>query len=250
MSFLFNYLKIYDIILSEEIMKRFFGRKEKEKIYIENDEFFHLKKVMRLNEGDKIIACIDDQNDYYCRIEKLNKDFCICQIEEIKLNEANPKKNIVLFQMMPKKEYFDNIIPKAIELGVNEITFFSSKWTINKNFKDERVENMVITACKQCERSKLVKVNSPIPFDKMIEKLSNFDKVIFAYENSNIPFRPSMIENAGSIAIIIGNEAGFTDEESKKLAKISTTISLGKRILRCDTAVVATLSLIGILSGN
>lgn len=231
-------------------MKRFFGRKEDEKIYIENDEFFHLKKVMRLNEGDKIITCIDDENDYYCTIEKMNKDFCICKIDGIKLNEANPQKNIVLFQMMPKKEYFDNIIPKAIELGVSEITFFTSKWTINKNFKDERVENMVVTACKQCERSKLVKVNSPIPFDKMIEKLSGFDKVIFAYENSNTKFNAQMVENLQSIAIIIGNEAGFTDEESEKLEKLATTISLGKRILRCDTAVVSTLALVGILSGN
>lgn len=231
-------------------MKRFFGRIKNKSIYIENDEFFHLKKVMRLNEGDKIIACVNDENDYYCTIDKIEKNFCTCRIDETKKNEANPKKNIVLFQMMPKKEYFDNIIPKAIELGISEIQFFTSKWTINKNFKDERVGNMVITACKQCERSKLIKVNSPITFDKMLESLSGFDKVIFAYENSTTPFRPDMIANSQSIAVVIGNEAGFSSEESEKLAKISTTISLGKRILRCDTAVVATLSLIGILSGN
>lgn len=231
-------------------MKRFFGRKENENIYIEKDEFFHLKKVLRLNEGDKIIACVDDENDYFCTIAKVNKDFCICNIDEIKQNRANPKKNIVLFQMMPKKEYFDNIIPKAIELGVSEIQFFTSKWTINKNFKDERVKNMVVTACKQCERSALVKVNSPVSFDNMIEKLSGFEKVIFAYENSNNPFNPQMIEDAQSIAIVVGNEAGFTDEESEKLSVLSTPISLGERILRCDTAVIATISLISVLSGN
>lgn len=231
-------------------MKRFFGRKEDDYVYIENDEFFHLKKVMRLNEGDKIITCINDENDYFCTIQKVDKNYCLCHIDEIKRNEANPKKNIVLFQMMPKKEYFDNIIPKAIELGVSEIQFFTSKWTINKNFKAERVENMVVTACKQCERSALVKVGRPISFDKIVERLANFDKVIFANEKEESPFTPQIVDNAQNIAIIIGNEAGFSDEEAKILKQMGHSISLGKRILRCDTAVVATLSLVGMLSGN
>lgn len=231
-------------------MKRFFARKDGDKIYIENDEFFHLKKVLRMSEGEKIIACINDENDYYCEIQTMHKDYCVCQIESIKINQACPKKNIVLFQMMPKKEYFDNIIPKAIELGVSEIFFFTSRWTMLKSFKQERVDNMIVTACKQCERSTLINIHQPLAFDKMLEKLSGFDRVIFAYEKEQTPFSPHMIENANSIAIVIGNEAGFTDDEGEALKKICTPISLGKRILRCDTAVVATLSLVGILSGN
>lgn len=231
-------------------MKRFFGRADKDNIFIENDEFFHLKKVLRLDVGDEIIACVNDENDYYCKIQKMMKDYCVCKIQDIKRNEANPKKRIVLFQMMPKKEYFDNIIPKAIELGVSEIDFFTSKWTINKNFKEERVKNMIVTACKQCERSLLIDIPLPLTFDKMLEKLKGFDRVIFAYEDEETLFTPDILQNAHNIAVIIGNEAGFTQEEANELKKISTTISLGKRILRCDTAVISLLSLVGILSGN
>lgn len=231
-------------------MKRFFGKKENDNIIIEGDEFFHLKKVLRLNEGDKIIACVNDENDYYCTLQKFEKDFCRCHIDNVKVNDGAPKRNIVLFQMMPKKEYFDNIIPKAIEMGVSEIQFFTSEWTMVKNFKEERVKNMVTTACKQCERSALVKVSQPIAFKKMIEKLDGFDKVIFAYENAETAFSESMINDAQNICVVIGNEAGFTDKEAKEIMAKSQTISLGKRILRCDTAVVATLALVSILSGN
>ena len=152
--------------------------------------------------------------------------------------------------MMPKKEYFDNIIPKAIELGVSEIQFFTSKWTMLKTFKEERVKNMVITACKQCERSTIIEVNPVVSFDKMLEKIKSFDKVIFAYENETTPFSPEMVEEAQNIAVVIGNEAGFTEEEANKIKAYSTSISLGNRILRCDTAVVATLALVNVLSGN
>lgn len=231
-------------------MKRFFGRKQGENIILDNDEYFHLKKVLRMKEGDQLIACINDDNDYYCTITNFEKEYCLCQINKTVKNEALPQKNIVLFQMMPKKEYFDNIVPKAIELGVSEIQFFSSQWTMVKSVKEERVANIVTTACKQCERSKLVSVKQDLSFDKLLEKLQCFDKVIFAYENETQPFKSDMIKNAQSIAVVIGNEAGFTDEESEKLKRISTSISLGKRILRCDTAVVATLALVSVLSGN
>ena len=140
-------------------MKRFFGRKEGDKIVIENNEFHHLKNVLRLGENDKVIASINDEYDYYCTIEKINKKDCILQIDNKELCPANPKNNIVLFQMMPKKDYFDNIIPKAIELGVREIYFFTSSFTMLKTFKRERVDTQVMTACKQCERSKLVEVH-------------------------------------------------------------------------------------------
>ncbi|MBQ8792119.1 MAG: 16S rRNA (uracil(1498)-N(3))-methyltransferase [Clostridia bacterium] len=232
-------------------MKRFFGRKQNENIIIEGDEFIHLKRVLRMNEGDKIIASINDKNDYYCTIEQINKNDCTLIVDNVEKCPALPKKNITLFQMMPKKDYFDAILPKSIELGVNEIIPFSSTYTQNKIFKRERIETQVQTACKQCERSKLPYVSDIIPFKQMLEKLSNYDMVIFAYENEEQPFNAKILECKQNIAVIVGNEAGFSEEEAKAIQEKGVqSISLGKRILRCDTAVVATLALVSILSGN
>lgn len=233
-------------------MKRFFGRKEGDKIVIENNEFHHLKNVLRLGENDKVIASINDEYDYYCTIEKINKKDCILQIDNKELCPANPKNNIVLFQMMPKKDYFDNIIPKAIELGVREIYFFTSSFTMLKTFKRERVDTQVMTACKQCERSKLVEVHDMISFTDMLEKIKNFDVVLFANEHEQeVKFDIDWIKNSKNIAVIIGNEAGFSEEEASSIIKNNgKSFTLGNRILRCDTAVTAVLSVVNIFSNN
>jgi len=231
-------------------MKRFFGKKQGDKIIIEDGEFFHLRKVLRMNEGDKVIACVNDENDYYCMIEKINKNDAILLIEDKEKCPALPNRNITLFQMLPKKDYFDDILAKSVELGVSKIVPFTSQYTMIKSFKRERVDTQIMTACKQCERSILVPVEDIITFDKMIERLSDFDLVIFAYERETKKFNPEILKNKQNIALIIGNEGGFAPEETEKLKKIAQSVSLGKRILRCDTAVTALLSLVSILSDN
>lgn len=232
-------------------MRRFFGKKLNDNIIINDSEYNHIKKVLRMKEGDSLIAYINDEYEYYCTIEKMNKDECICFIDKKEPCKALPNKNITLFQMMPKKEYFDNIIPKSIELGVNEIYFFTSEFTMLKDFKRERVNTQVMTSCKQCERSKLVKVHDMIKFNDMIKLLDNFDLVVFAYENEEEPFNPEILLNKQNIAIIIGNEAGFSQKEAEIIKNTKAkSISLGRRILRCDTAVTATLSLVSILTNN
>lgn len=232
-------------------MRRFFGEKFGEnKILLTDGEFFHLRKVLRMNEGEKVIACINDENDYYCEIDKINKNDCILSIERKEPCPALPNKNITLFQMLPKKDYFDDIIAKSVELGVNKIIPFTSEYTMIKSFKRERVDAQIMTACKQCERSILVPVEDVIAFDDILERLKSFDLVIFAYERETEMFNPQILKNKQNIALIVGNEGGFSATETEKLRKFATTVSLGKRILRCDTAVTALLSLVSILSGN
>ena len=118
------------------------------------------------------------------------------------------------------------------------------------SFKRERVDAQVMAACKQCERSILVPVHDVIKFNQMLQKLEEFDLVIFAYEKETKLFDLKILENKQKIAVVIGNEAGFSENEAKLLKEKSTSISLGKRILRCDTAVTATLALVSILSKN
>ena len=231
-------------------MKRFFGEKYKDKIIVKDNEFNHMKKVLRMQEGEDVLASINDENDYYCTIEKMDKNQAVLIINEIKPCPALPKKNIVLFQMLPKKEYLDNIIAKSVELGVSKILPFTSEYTMMKDIRSDRVATQIMTACKQCGRSKLVEFENPLKFEKLPERLKDFDLVLFAYEKETVPFKTDILKDKQNIAIIIGNEAGFSEKESETLKTHATCISLGSRILRCDTAVTAMLSLVGILSGN
>lgn len=231
-------------------MKRFFGEKFKDTIIIKDNEFNHMKKVLRMQEGDKVLASINDENDYYCVIEKMDKNQAVLLIEDVKLCPALPKKNIVLFQMLPKKEYLDNILAKSVELGVSKIIPFTSEYTMLKDIREDRVATQIMTACKQCGRSKLVEFEKCIKFENLIERLKDFDLVLFAYEKEKEIFNPEILKNKNNIAIIIGNEGGFSEREGEILKNHATSISLGSRILRCDTAVTAMLSLVGILSEN
>ncbi len=234
-------------------MKRFFGRKENDKIVIDGSELIHLRQVLRMREGQEIIVSVDDENDYYCTLAEVGKNKAVCDINKVERCVGEPKKNIVLYQAMPKREYFETIITKAVELGVSEIRPFISKFTVNHSFKRERVNQIIQTACKQCERSRLVEVYDVADFKSALKELSSFDVVIFAYENSNTPLKPDTLIGKNNVAVIVGAEGGFSEEEAQLIISASEkvkSISLGTRILRCDTASVAMLSIVDILSEN
>lgn len=233
-------------------MKRFFGEFIDDKqIKISNDEFEHLKRVLRMKEGDKAIASVNDEYDYYCKIEKMEKNFALLAVEDKKLCPALPKKQITLFQMMPKKEYFDNILAKSIELGVSELFFFDSEYCMVKTLKLVRVQKQIMTACKQCTRSKMPDAHKVIKFQDMLAKLNEYDIVIFANEKESKPLKAELFENKSKIAIIIGNEAGFSAKEAEKIIQNGGySVSLGSRILRCDTATIALLSIVNFLTKN
>lgn len=234
-------------------MKRFFGKKLGENIIFEGNEAGHIAQVLRMKVGQEIIASLNDENDYYCTLIEVNKKSVVAKIGRVEKCGALPKKNIVLYQAMPKREYFETIVTKSVELGVSEIRPFASQFSVNHDFKRERVEQIVLTACKQCERSKLVPVSDVLSFEKVLKELSDYDMVIFANEHSSDKFNITDLKSKGSIAVIIGAEGGFSLEEAEAIKKTNDkvkSVSLGERILRCDTASVALLAVVDILSEN
>lgn len=234
-------------------MKRFFGKKLGENIIFEGNEAGHIAQVLRMKVGQEIIASLNDENDYYCTLIEVNKKSVVAKIDRVEKCRALPKKNIVLYQAMPKREYFETIVTKSVELGVSEIRPFASQFSVNHDFKRERVEQIVLTACKQCERSKLVPVSDVLSFEKVLKELSDYDMVIFANEHSSDKFNITDLKSKESIAVIIGAEGGFSLEEADAIKNASDkvkSVSLGARILRCDTASVALLAVVDILSEN
>ena len=151
-------------------MKRFFGRREGDNIFFEESEAGHIAQVLRMHEGEQVIASLNDDNDYFCTLVEVGKRRCIAKIDKIQKCAALPKKEITLFISMPKRDYFETIVTKSVELGVSEIQPFESAFSVNHAFKSERVEQIVLSACKQCERSRLVPLEAICKFDIMLEK--------------------------------------------------------------------------------
>lgn len=234
-------------------MRQFFGKKNGEFIEIEESELNHLTKVLRKKVGDMIVCFCNDENKYLCQIDSINKKVCKAKIKESSLCPALPQKDITLFQALPKKEYLDEIVFKAVELGVTSLQLFISDFSNTNKINTERINAQILSASKQCERSRLMKCNPLIEFDKMVKLLKNFDLVIFANEKEEKKtiFDIKNLEKAEKIAIIIGNEGGFSENEISKLLKEEVfSITLGRRILRCTTATTTILALTNALTKN
>ena len=233
-------------------MRRFFGREQNDKIVIENEEYNHLKNVLRLGVGAEIIVSLNDENDYFCQVEKMGKNFAECKVNGKQLCPANPRKNIVLFQAVPKGPKFDFILQKATEIGITKVVPFLTEYCVAKSVdKKTRYEAVFANACKQCERSIMPVLEKTMSVKEVAATFSDFDIVLFANERVNTSEKIKNLEKYKNIAIIVGAEGGFSQAEKELFVeKGATSVSLGKRILRCETAAVAMMSLVSILSGN
>ncbi|MGN0765669.1 MAG: RsmE family RNA methyltransferase [Christensenellales bacterium] len=237
-------------------IRRFFAEpcdRRNDEIIIRGEEFVHLTKVLRYKVGYKAIVCLDEPTEYECTITTINKDYAIATIDLAVVNQAEPSKKIVLCQALPKGDKLDIIIQKGVELGVSEFISFRSQYVAESKFNKDRLDKIALQACKQCGRSKRVVVDDILDYDDMLNKAKECDMVVMPYENATVGRIGDIegLKEAKSIAIIIGSEGGFDESEVDKAREVGANIvSLGKRILRCETAAIATCALIEYESGE
>ena len=234
-------------------MRRFFGEKKNDKIVITGEEYNHLRNVLRLNVGDEILVSLNDENEYACEITSFGRNDAVCKLIGSKPCDGNPRKNIVIFQAITKRPKFEFIVQKATEIGITKIVPFVSEFVIAKvtENKMDRLESIAMNACKQCERTIMPIIDKPKNIDEVIASFKDFDLVLFANERADKGEAIANLDKYKNIAIIVGSEGGFSQKEKEKFIEAGTTsISLGRRIYRCETASVAMMSLVSILSGN
>ena len=219
---------------------------------ISGEDYNHIRNVLRMKIGTKIL--INDKeksNSYLAEIQEIGAKEIICKvIEKMESNEMSV--NVTLFQGIPKSDKMEYIIQKSVELGVSEIVPTEMKNCVAKINNEEnkltRWNKISETAAKQSKRSIIPKVESKISFDDLLNKIKEFDLVIVAYENEKHTSLKDVLQNCKgvkNIAIIIGPEGGIDTKELKLLEDNGAQVaSLGKRILRTETAPIAMLSMI------
>ncbi len=231
-------------------LKRFFASAEDfdgRYITLEGEEFEHMTKVLRHKVGFKIIVSLNDGKDYYCTIVEISKTYAKAEVDEIIDNECKSKASGTLFQALPKGDKLDIIIQKCVELGVEDIIPFKSRFTNESKYNVNRARRIALEACKQCGRARKANVGELVDFEEMIERLSYYDVVILPYENAKVGSMRDVVGlgEGKKIALIIGSEGGFSSDEVKLAEeKNAQVISLGKRILRCETAAIIASALI------
>lgn len=216
-------------------------------IELTGEEHSHLAFVLRLKVNEQIIICFNDGMEYICNIESISKQKTVCKVHEVKQNITETIKNVTLFQALIKPDNFELAVQKATELGVKKIVPFTSQFSqiAPNRINLSRIQKIATEACKQCERALIPTVCSPINFNQLINELSKFDAVVFANERTGEKNISSLSKTAQNIAIVIGCEGGFSEQEKTELLSLNNVISLtlGKRILKAETASVVALAL-------
>ena len=168
-------------------MKRFFVDKvfETNKILkIDGIEHNHIKNVMRLSEGDDILLVCGDEYDYLAKIIKFTKGDTTVEILDKTLNEYNSKSNVSVFQALVKSDNMSLIVQKLTELGVKDFYPFESEFITSKDKfgKSNKLQEISNQSIKQCKRSIPMRVHETLKFNELIDKLAEFDIIIFANE--------------------------------------------------------------------
>lgn len=233
-------------------MKRFLSSNLKDdEFLIENMEHNHLKSVLRQAVGDRIEIVGLDEFVYLCEISEINKNYSKARVLEKKECFANPKQHLTVFQALVKNDNMSLIVQKLSEIGVSDLIPFESEFITAKDSKNKqgKLQEIANQSIKQCKRSIPLKVHETISFKELLVKIQEFDIVLFANEQETaLPIKNAVekISKDKKIALIVGSEGGFSDKEIEALKKIENlkSFTLGKRILRAETASIMLSSII------
>ena len=213
----------------------------------------HLSKVLRLREGDEIDVSDSMEWEYRAEIVRIDEEEVLLVILDKQKFAREPNLEVTLFQGIPKAGKMESIIQKCVELGVHAIipVFMERTVVVDKgNFskKLDRWQKISDEAVKQCKRGMVPQVGRQRPFSEMLDKLRNYDLILFPYENegdySIKDCLRGLAEKPRSVAIVIGPEGGFSDKEAAALDEAGAArVTLGKTILRTETAGMAALAM-------
>ncbi|MBO7392636.1 MAG: 16S rRNA (uracil(1498)-N(3))-methyltransferase [Abditibacteriota bacterium] len=217
-------------------------------VTLPDDVVRQLTKVLRAKPGEKITIIDGTGREYEClfdgreQSEIVSESKCIC----------DPEAKVTLIQVLPKGEKIDLILRMITELGAGEMVIALSERAVSRpdaksaEKKMKRLEKIAAESAEQCGRSVVTKITGIISFDEAVKMGADYDLRLFAYEEEEKNSLDSILHetnSAKSAIIFIGCEGGFTKEEADSAVEAGwTPVSLGKRILRADTAAVATVA--------
>lgn len=224
-------------------------------ISITGEDVNHIKNVLRMKIGTDIRISNKNDKDYICHIVSIEDDEILAAIDEVDLEGTELPSKIYLFQGLPKGDKMETVIQKNVELGVSSIIPVSMKRSVMKlepkkvKSRIERWNKIAESAAKQSKRMIIPEVTEPMTMKEAVKFASDLDLILLPYENSKGMEETKKIiegiEAGQSIGIFIGPEGGFDEAEVDLAIEAGAkVISLGKRILRTETAGMALMSVL------
>ncbi len=221
---------------------------------VTGNEYKHLAEVLRARVGDKIILCPNDGRDYVYEAVAFDKSSVTLSYIDDYENDTEPGLNLSVFLSLLKGDKTEFAVQKLTELGVKKIFPFIGEYTVRNSEKSDRLRRAAHEASKQCGRAIIPEVSETIKFADVPHMLDGYDTVVFAYEGAYATGKrlgDVVRKNDKNIALIVGPEGGFSEAEVGIMTDNGyTPVTLGKRILRAETASVAGAAVIMQLAGE
>ena len=232
-------------------------------IVITGEDVNHIKNVLRMKPGEEIsIGNGADDNEYRASIKEIKDDEIICDLLFVKEDGVELPVGITLFQALPKSDKMDTIIQKAVELGAVRIVPVATERAVVKldakkaASKKERWQKISEAAAKQSKRAIVPEVTLPMTMSEAVNMAASMNAAAIPYELENgMDGMKAFVDKVKSLAgnkdtkpeaaVFIGPEGGFVDEEIELAGNAGITpVSLGRRILRTETAGMTVLSIL------
>ncbi len=238
-------------------MAWFFSEYEPKNFYtFTGEQARHISLSLRMKPGDELTICCGD-NIYPCVIESIDKTSVTVKVCGKQKCDNEPDVSITLFQALPKGDKMDYIVQKAVELGVSRIVPFTSARCVSRPDmlkapkKTARWQKIALQAAQQSRRCIIPVVEDITTIKNAAEIAAGLEGSIVFYECGGQSPSELVKLNASEIGIFIGSEGGFAPEEIEMLNGLGIeAATLGKRILRAETAPIAALSVIMYITGN
>lgn len=239
-------------------MHQFFvpdGQIGEARITILGEDVSHIGSVLRMRPGERVRISGASGQAFFCRIEEIGRERVVAAIEERDEEGTEFAHRVCLFQGLPKNDKMEWIVQKSVELGVCEVIPVAMKRCVVKlderkaGAKQMRWQAIAESAAKQSKRTVIPTVQTPVSWEGALAAADGLDAVLVPYENERglaaTRERIRSIREGGSIGLLIGPEGGFAPEELTDIdARGFSRISLGRRILRTETAALAALAML------
>lgn len=239
-------------------MQHFFvtpGQVQEDKVYIDGTDVNHIKNVLRMRIGEEVTVSDGNGRSYLCKIQTFEKEQAVLEIVGEKATDSELPSKIYLFQGLPKQDKMELIVQKAVELGAYQVIPVATRRAVVKLDEKKAAKKVVRwqqiaeSAAKQAGRGYVPEVHAVMDYKEALEYAKELDVVLIPYELATGMGETKQIlasiRKGASIGVFIGPEGGFEREEVERALETGVkAITLGKRILRTETAGLTTLAVL------
>ncbi len=238
------------------MQKLFIDFTPENQIILDGEQARHITKSLRMKVGDMLTVTDGSGSDWGCRIDEITKDTATLSVCYKQASDSEPDCKVTIYQGVPKGSKLEDIIQKCTELGVFRIVPTLTERCISRpdekgaKRKNERYQKIALEAAQQSGRGIVPEIAQQITLKQAIASDEGELKILF-YEGGGEKLTSLVKSDAKNVSIFIGPEGGFSADEVKLLTENGAQCAtLGKRILRTQTAPVAALTAIMLLTNN